>query len=78
LPHIDKIEGLPSLPRKTIFSAMSAKVMEGRKLSLDSYLHQLVMRPGLLEASSELRTFLELDRARNDEKGTFSFVAMFY
>ena len=48
---------------------MSAKVMESRKLSLDSYLHQLVMRPGLIDSSSEFRTFLELDLARNDQKG---------
>lgn len=43
--------------------------MESRKLSLDSYLHQLVMRPGLIDSSSEFRTFLELDLARNDQKG---------
>eukprot|EP00019_Armaparvus_languidus_P005869 CAMPEP_0168601382 /NCGR_PEP_ID=MMETSP0420-20121227/13408_1 /TAXON_ID=498008 /ORGANISM="Pessonella sp." /LENGTH=98 /DNA_ID=CAMNT_0008639777 /DNA_START=98 /DNA_END=391 /DNA_ORIENTATION=- len=55
---------------------MSAKVMESRKLSLDSYLHQLVMRPGLIDSSSEFRTFLELDLARNDQKDVVMTVHM--
>lgn len=62
---------LPVLPKKTIFSSMSAKVMEGRKLGLDSYLQQLAMRLDVLESSGELRTFLELDQARMTQEGIF-------
>jgi hypothetical protein len=54
------------LPKKTLFGTMSAKVMEGRQIGLDSYLHQLIMRPDLL-GDVDLRAFLELDQARSQE-----------
>ena len=46
---------------------MSAKVMENRKLGLDSYLHQLTKRDDIIGKDADLRAFLELDNvARTD------------
>lgn len=61
---------VPLLPKKQIFSSMSAKVMENRKIGLGSFLQQLAMRDGLLDSDPDLRAFLELDlpRDKQDER----------
>ena len=58
------LPNLPALPKKRLFSSMSAKVMENRKIGLGSFLHQLIVRDGLVQTDPDLRSFLELDSAR--------------
>jgi hypothetical protein len=58
---------VPLLPKKQIFSSMSAKVMENRKIGLGSFLQQLAMRDGLIDGDPDVRAFLELDLPRDKQ-----------
>lgn len=63
-----KLPNMPLLPKKQIFSSMSAKVMENRKIGLGSFLQQLALREGLIENDADLRAFLELDVPRDKQE----------
>jgi hypothetical protein len=63
-----KLPNLPLLPKKQIFSSMSAKVMETRKIGLGTFLQQLALREGLIDSDGDLRAFLELDVPRSKQE----------